>query len=245
MTVYEGANRVTSKFGMRTLNGRTAMHNGMDIAKGKGSKQRACVYGTVAWTSTGYSYGRGKNLVIRQDTSRGTIWVRHQHADTLLVRRGDTVIPTTYVATEGASGDVTGSHEHFEVVVGGSLNSASGEIIGGKAVDPSPWLGTPNAEGTYPQNDLVYNYGSGSYTPDKPNTDKGDDMAKLKIFTAQNKTPSSQLMKEGWILTGDGKFYNPAGDARYVREFDTGISKTYEDAKKELQPGEIMMVTED
>lgn len=190
MTVYEGSNRVTSPFGKRILNGRTAMHNGIDIAKDKGSKQRACVAGTVAWTSTGYSYGRGKNLVIRKDTARGTVWVRHQHADSLLVKKGATVSPAMYVATEGTTGDVTGSHEHFEVVIGGALDNSTGEIVGGMAVDPSPWLGIPNAKGTYPQNDLVYNYGTGKHETENntATTEEDDNMYRLyeTTFASEN-----------------------------------------------------------
>lgn len=247
MTIYDQGDRVTSRFGVRTLNGKTQIHNGIDAKQGAGTKQRAVVAGEVVQAKYGYNYGRGNNVVIMQKTSKGTVWARHQHCAGLLVQKGDMVDNTDYVATEGTTGDVTGSHDHFEIVIGGNLNANTGEITGGKAVDPSPWLGYPNQIGTYPANNNVYDYATGQNSADgnTNNTTEDSEMAKIKIFVPQTNTPSSQLLKEGWILTGEGRLYNPNGDARMVRQYDDNISPTFEDMRNNLQPGEILMVTDD
>lgn len=243
MTVYEGSERVSSIYGMRTLNGVKKMHNGIDLVGVSTKYARATIPGYVEYASTGYNYGRGQCILIRQDTKKGTVRVRHQHASALLVAKGQQVTASTYVIKEGVSGDVTGSHDHYEVVIGGTLR-ADGEIVGGKIVDPATWLGHANAVGTYPQNDNIYDYATGSYNqPDK--TEVNDAMKRLKVFQAQNVVPSSALINEGWIMDGAHRMYNPKGDAVWVREFESNISPTFEEGVSQLSDGYIMMVVDD
>lgn len=248
MTIYEGTQRVSSPMGTRVLNGKTENHRGIDVVKGHGSKQRATIAGIVEWVSTGYNYGRGVNVIIKQELNGQVCRVRHQHCDQILVKEGQLVIPTTFVSTEGATGNVTGSHDHYEVVTGGTLNRSTGEIIGGSVRNPSDWLGIANAVGTYPQNDIVYNVFGHSFT--EPGTQPGgDDVAKLCIIQPFSTTPSSALLNEGNIVVkqpdGTFKVYNPKGDARRARQWDaSNMSEVFDDLSNDMLDGEILVVRE-
>lgn len=60
------------------------------------------------------------------------------HLSERRVKSGDTIRAGDTIGVEGSTGKSTGSHLHFEV-----RNAA------GVSVDPTPYLGTPNARGSY------------------------------------------------------------------------------------------------
>lgn len=151
MTPFKGTNRVTSPFGYRTItiNGKKASehHNGIDVVctKYPGESVSSDVWdfrevtgGTVVEVSTGWNSGRG--TLVKVQTAPGVIEI-YQHNAANYVKVGQVVPQGTVLARAGATGNVTGVHLHFEVQVNG------------KAVEPSAWLGLPNAAGTYSGND--------------------------------------------------------------------------------------------
>lgn len=151
MTPFKGTNRVTSPFGYRTItiNGKKVSehHNGIDVVCTKYPGEsvssdawdfREVTGGTVVEVSTGWNSGRG--TLVKVQTAPGVIEI-YQHNAVNYVKVGQVVPQGTVLARAGATGNVTGVHLHFEVQV----NS--------KAVEPSAWLGLPNATGTYSGND--------------------------------------------------------------------------------------------
>lgn len=117
--------QITSRFGYRRLRiSGTNMHYGLDIDGETGDPIRSATSGTV--TFSGWRGGFG-NLVI---VTQGDTEYFYAHASTLLVQEGQTVTAGQLVARVGATGNVTGSHLHFEVRVNGT------------AVDPLPILET-------------------------------------------------------------------------------------------------------
>ncbi len=154
MTPFKGTNRITSPFGWRTYKnaaGQTVRehHNGIDLVPtdypGQALDASAWCYrevtgGEVVEASTGWNGGRG--TLVKVQTAPGVIQI-YQHNAENLVHVGQRVPQGTILARAGGTGNVTGDHLHFEVQVNGT------------PVDPSPWLGLPNAAGTYSGNDTL------------------------------------------------------------------------------------------
>ena len=154
MTPFKGTNRITSPYGWRTYKnaaGQTVRehHNGIDLVPTEYSGQvldadawcyREVTGGQVVAASTGWNGGRG--TLVKVQTAPGVIQI-YQHNAENLVHVGRRVAQGTVLARAGGTGNVTGDHLHFEVQVNGT------------PVDPSPWLGLPNAAGTYPGNDTL------------------------------------------------------------------------------------------
>lgn len=114
-----GTGRLTSGYGPRW--GR--MHRGIDLAAGTGSPIRAAAAGTVI--SAGLEGGYGRAVRIRHADGSETLYA---HNSRLLVSAGQRVVAGEQIAREGATGNVTGPHLHFEV------------RIGGDNVNPLSWL---------------------------------------------------------------------------------------------------------
>ena len=154
MTPFQGINRITSPFGWRTYKnaaGQTVRehHNGIDLVPtdypGQALDASAWCYrevtgGKVVAVSTGWNAGRG--TLIKVQTAPGVIEI-YQHCAAVYVKVGQQVPQGTVLGRAGATGNVTGEHLHFEVQVNGT------------PVEPSAWLGLPNAAGTYPGNDTL------------------------------------------------------------------------------------------
>lgn len=111
--------RITSLYGERW--GR--MHEGVDFGCPEGTPVMAALGGTV--TYAGWINGYGNCVVIRHDDGTST---RYAHNSELLVEAGQTVIQGEYVALSGNTGNSTGPHLHFEI------------MIDGEAVDPLEYL---------------------------------------------------------------------------------------------------------
>ncbi|MFD0968599.1 M23 family metallopeptidase [Plantactinospora endophytica] len=112
---------VTSCFGMRW----GAMHAGIDLAMPAETPIRAAGAGTVVnagWDFVGY----GISVVV----DHGNGWLTHYaHQSRTVVSVGQRVKPGQVIGYEGATGDATGPHLHFEVH-NGLWNQ----------VDPAPWM---------------------------------------------------------------------------------------------------------
>jgi murein DD-endopeptidase MepM/ murein hydrolase activator NlpD len=110
-TARPGDGRLTSGYGPRW--GR--MHRGIDLAAGTGAPIRAAAAGTVISAGTEQGYGRA--VRIRHADGSETLYA---HNSSILVRAGQKVAAGQQISREGATGNVTGPHLHFEVRVGGS-----------------------------------------------------------------------------------------------------------------------------
>ncbi len=99
-------------------------HKGLDIAAPKGTDIRAVKAGKVVYA--GYKGDYGYNVVI--DHGNG-VQTRYAHSSKLYVKAGQTVKQGQVIAAVGTTGQSTGNHCHFEV------------IINGTRVNPAPYLG--------------------------------------------------------------------------------------------------------
>lgn len=116
---------VSSGFGLRSdpFTGRTAFHEGVDIASRFGSPIKAMGGGVVSHAGEKEGYG----LTVEVTHGNGYT-TRYAHCKAVLVRVGDRVAKGQDLAHVGSSGRSTGPHLHFEV------------LRDGKAVNPSNYL---------------------------------------------------------------------------------------------------------
>lgn len=139
MVYPESHSNITSSYGGRSgINpmldsGAAEMHTGTDWATGLGSSIYAVASGTV--TSAGTEpFGTGQMITIEHDID-GKKWTSmylHLMNATEKVKKGDKVVTGQQIAREGATGNVTGPHLHFEVW--------EGEYRTGKSTNPVNWL---------------------------------------------------------------------------------------------------------
>ena len=123
----EGYQTVTSDYGWRF--GGTDFHTGIDIARlnarGEGiygKPIRAASDGTVVFTQTTYTYGRGYGIYLIIDHGGG-ISTLYGHTCGLNVKLGDKVKRGQTIAFVGSTGWSTGPHLHFEVRVNGAYTN--------------------------------------------------------------------------------------------------------------------------
>ena len=110
--------KLTSRYGMRW--GR--MHEGIDLAAPAGTPIQAAASGRV--TFAGWQRGYGLIVII----DHGAFITKYAHNTENLVRVGDEVLRGQPIAKVGRTGNATGNHLHFELV------------LDGKAVDPLLYL---------------------------------------------------------------------------------------------------------
>lgn len=112
--------QITSYYGMR--NGR--LHGGTDFGNFEGDEIKVVGDGTV--TYVGYEAG-GYGNVVYVDHGDG-IETRYAHASEVLVNVGDEVSKGDTIILAGTTGNSTGPHLHFEV------------LLNGEKVDSLAWL---------------------------------------------------------------------------------------------------------
>lgn len=121
---------MSSGYGERTdpFTGRTAFHEGVDIAARQGSEIRAMAAGVVTYAGRKSGYG----LLVEINHGNG-YETRYAHAKELVAKVGDRVEKGDTVARVGSTGRSTGSHVHIEVIINDQvvnphehLNDASG-----------------------------------------------------------------------------------------------------------------------
>lgn len=123
---------ITSQFGYRSdpFSGKKSWHSAIDIAPNGGASPGtvpiiASKSGKVVFPEAGVpvNYGKGSgingstygNYIIIQHTDGNYTLYAHLHADTIMVRAGDSVVQGQVIAYMGTSGASTGTHLHFEV----------------------------------------------------------------------------------------------------------------------------------
>lgn len=106
---------VTSGFGMRTLGGKTRMHNGIDIAAKPASRVFSGAAGTVI--EAGYNSGYGLSVLI--DHGKG-VYTRYGHLNYIEddIKVGAKLVYGHPLGLMGKSGQVTGIHLHYEILTG-------------------------------------------------------------------------------------------------------------------------------
>ena len=105
---------ITSRFGNRESI-RSYGHTGLDIAAPGGTPIRAAADGTVSFS--GYSGGYG--YVVKISHGNG-IETYYAHCSELYVSSGEKIEAGDVIAAVGSTGNSTGNHLHFEVVVDGT-----------------------------------------------------------------------------------------------------------------------------
>lgn len=110
--------RVTSEYGWRKhpITGKLKFHAGIDLVKGHRSPIYAFASGTVMYAGEGKKGtglgGYGNVVFIRDSDGRGHLYA---HLDSVEVKKGQTVTKGDRIGTQGATGNVTGSHLHYEI----------------------------------------------------------------------------------------------------------------------------------
>ncbi|MDR1798205.1 MAG: peptidoglycan DD-metalloendopeptidase family protein [Clostridiales Family XIII bacterium] len=114
---------VTSEYGMRTnpVTGRYVLHAGIDIGVGYGTPVHAATDGVV--TKAQWYGGYGNAVIIEHGSG---IYTLYGHNSSLLVSVGQAVSRGDVIALAGSTGNSTGPHVHFEVIVNGSPQNPRG-----------------------------------------------------------------------------------------------------------------------
>ncbi len=117
---------ISSGFGPRRdpINGKRAVHEGIDIAGRSGTEVVAAAAGVVVWS--GSRWGLGNAVEVNHGNGYSTLYA---HNEKNLVKVGETVKKGQVIALLGSSGRSSGPHVHFEV------------RRNGKAVNPAKSLG--------------------------------------------------------------------------------------------------------
>lgn len=115
---------LSSPFGLRTRGFSLDLHRGVDLRLPDGTEIRAMARGRVRFSGTQSGYGR----VIWLEHP-GNILTVYAHLSAIHVSAGEDVGNGQVIGLSGHSGNVTGSHLHFEV------------WRHGRQVDPVPLLG--------------------------------------------------------------------------------------------------------
>lgn len=113
---------VTSEFGWRTFRGVRNNHTGIDIAVPMGTAVFAAEDGVI--TTSGWDNSYGNYITI----NHGSLATLYAHNSRLLVSVGQHVNKGDKIALSGSTGNSTGPHVHF------------GVIVGGRYVNPRPYI---------------------------------------------------------------------------------------------------------
>ena len=98
-------------------------HKGMDYAAPKGTAIYAAKSGVVETAGTHSSYG--KYIFIHHGNGVKTLYA---HASALYVKAGETVTQGQTIAAVGSTGNSTGNHLHFEVIINGTRVNPSNYV---------------------------------------------------------------------------------------------------------------------
>lgn len=99
-------------------------HTGLDFAAPLGTPVRSVLAGEVIQAEYAGAYGRQ----VKVQHANGTV-TSYSHMSEFTVSVGDQVSAGTQVGSIGVTGNTTGPHLHFEVLLNGSTQ-----------IDPEPWL---------------------------------------------------------------------------------------------------------
>jgi|SRR5690625_2736728 len=110
--------RVTSNYGWRIhpIHNTKKFHAGIDLVKSHNAIIKAFMGGTVLYAGNGVSGtgvgGFGNVVVIKDKNGRAHVYA---HLNSVLVKKGQSVSKGSNIGRQGATGQVTGSHLHYEI----------------------------------------------------------------------------------------------------------------------------------
>lgn len=103
---------ITSRYGIRNSNNIiTPYHTGIDIANKKGTKINSSIDGIVSATYNDKYYGNTIEIV------NENIKIRYAHLDKINVKKDNKIKKGDYIGDMGSSGNSTGPHLHFEIII--------------------------------------------------------------------------------------------------------------------------------
>lgn len=115
--------RISARYGVRGWRWSAGWHTGLDFNGRYGDPVSAAKLGVV--TFTGWQAGYGYTIEIKHPDGALT---RYAHLSRISVQNGEEVDVGQQIGRIGATGNATGPHLHFEV------------IINGEFVNPATWL---------------------------------------------------------------------------------------------------------
>jgi hypothetical protein len=123
--------KITSKYGMRTINGKDSMHNGIDLVASNTGKE-SCTDKITSHSdgkviSCGYDKSAGYFANIGTD-SKNYMCYFHMKQGSLAVKTGDVVKKGQVIGYMGNTGNSFGAHLHWGIKENGSW------------IDPTPFL---------------------------------------------------------------------------------------------------------
>ena len=118
-----------SSFGWRIdpLNGRSALHTGLDFPSEPGTPILAAAGGVVVIQEYHPAYGN----MVEIDHGNDLI-TRYAHASKVMVKKGDLIKRGQKIAEVGTTGRSTGPHLHFEVLVQGVFQDPQKFLLAGQ-----------------------------------------------------------------------------------------------------------------
>ena len=135
VSCFKGAFRVTSIYGMRTLNGVTRFHHGLDLV----GLEDIIVYAISAGTvRTGFQANEAGNFVVV--TIKDGRRVYYMHLKSFLVPNGAFVAKGQAIGIMGNTGHSYGAHTHLELRPKGTSY---------ESLDIAAFTGIPNKLGVY------------------------------------------------------------------------------------------------
>lgn len=122
--------KITSKFGKRTLNGKTSQHNGIDlVARAAGGGSRTdYITAHTAGTVDGVGYDKSAGNFVRIKVADKVFMHYYHLKEKSKLKKGAAVKQGEIIGYMGSTGNSTGAHLHF------------GIKDNGKWVDPQPYL---------------------------------------------------------------------------------------------------------
>lgn len=192
---YKGKVKVSSKQGMRSLNGGKAkMHNGIDMYSL--SSSTAPLFATCnGKVYTSYQKNGLGNYVKITETSTGRQFF-YGHMSKVTVRTGQVVTMGTQIGNQGSTGNSTGPHCHYEI-----RNSQN------VAISNSSISGIPNKNGATFTSELdkVANisYSSSIDNPSSPGTESGYEPPVWKpLYDTVNTRKDAVVREVGYLNSG-------------------------------------------
>jgi len=122
------ATTMSSGFGYRSCSGCSSYHEGLDLNPGSGFPVVSIADGVVVVSE--FSGALGAHVVVEHVIDGQVVQSQYGHmlADSLAVSVGQQVTIGQQLGRVGSTGQSTGAHLHFGIIIGGVL------------IDPEPWL---------------------------------------------------------------------------------------------------------